>query len=250
MNDFSNHNASLTIQWKTIPIFAQILLLMDNTYPALELKTSEDGSSTIYRADIDEHYHSIHGAIQESMHVFIKAGLEEHPGKELNILEIGLGTGLNALLTMIHHAGRIINYHSIERWPLQPDIISKINYSQCLDHIEACTYFNQIHSAEWNKEENLTSWFNLYKEETDLRQFISGKKYDVVYFDAFGPEKQPELWTPEIFERLANSMSNGAILTTYSCKGTVKRAIQQAGLKIEKIPGPPGKREILRARKE
>lgn len=222
---------------------------MKKEQPPIQVRISEDGSSTLYRPDIDEHYHSYHGAVQESMHVFIDAGLKHHPGKELNILEIGFGTGLNALLTMLHGNNRDIIYHAIEKYPPGAGLISEINYPVYIEHPRAAEFFSLLHSAPWNTEKKLTPNFSLYKEDDDLLQFSTDIHFDLVYFDAFAPDKQPELWTPETFTTIAECMTPNAILTTYSTKGSVKRAIKNAGLTIEKIPGPPGKREILRARK-
>lgn len=220
---------------------------MTKIQPPIQVRTSEDGSSTLYRADIDEHYHSYHGAVQESMHVFIEAGLKHHPGKELSLLEIGFGTGLNALLTMLNGSNRNIIYHAIEKYPLSTKLISEVNYPVYIKHPCAARFFSQLHSAPWNIEKQLTPSFTLYKQDNDLLQFSMNTHYDLIYFDAFAPDKQPDLWTPEIFIKIAECMNPNAILTTYSTKGSVKRAIKSAGLTIEKIPGPPGKREILRA---
>jgi tRNA U34 5-methylaminomethyl-2-thiouridine-forming methyltransferase MnmC len=221
---------------------------MHKKYPKIELQVTEDGSSTLYRSDLDEPYHSIHGAIQESMHVFINAALKQHPNTALNILEVGFGTGLNVLLTLIHGSAKNIFYHTIERYPLTKDIVSKINYPDCLRIPTANDFFKNIHNTPWNTASRINSNFILYKEEGDLQNFTSKKKFDLIYFDAFAPDKQPELWSSEIFLNIAKHMKPGAILTTYSAKGAVKRALLNAGLKTEKIPGPPGKREMLRAR--
>lgn len=217
--------------------------------PKVELKTSEDGSSTLYRPDLDEHYHSIHGAIQESMHVFIRAGLVAHEGNTINILEVGFGTGLNALLTMLNQGNKKVFYHTIERHPLDDAIVKSINYPKVLNTPLSDEYFKQLHESPWNKNIQITPTFTIHKEASDLAAFTPQQPYDLVYFDAFGPDKQPELWTPEIFKKISENISPDGILVTYSCKGTVKRAITAAGMKIEKIPGPPGKREMLRATK-
>lgn len=217
--------------------------------PTVELRTSEDGSSTLYRPDLDEHYHSIHGAIQESMHVFIRAGLDQHPDSSLKILEVGFGTGLNALLTLIHQGSKNIYYHTIERFPLNKSTVSEINYPKELKMTESRNLYLKMHQAPWNNDCEITPGFILHKEESDLVDFKPLTNYDLVYFDAFGPDKQPELWTPEIFKKISEAVNPGGLLVTYSCKGTVKRALKDAGMQIEKIPGPPGKREMLRATK-
>jgi tRNA U34 5-methylaminomethyl-2-thiouridine-forming methyltransferase MnmC len=216
-----------------------------------ELKISEDGSSTLYRADLDEHYHSFHGAIQESMHVFIEAGLRKvNPKSSLNILEIGFGTGLNALLTWIHKPEGIIHYHGVEKFPLDPDLTAMINYPKLLGGEAVFRTFSAMHAGVWEKEINIQGDFLLTKLRVDLCDFELKTHYDLVYFDAFAPEKQPELWTDTIFRNIFNKLSEGGILTTYSAKGAVRRSMQAAGFKVERIPGPPGKREMLRAIKE
>ncbi|PWD98744.1 tRNA (5-methylaminomethyl-2-thiouridine)(34)-methyltransferase MnmD [Marinilabilia rubra] len=220
---------------------------MSTNHPSIQLKISEDGSSTLYRPDLDEHYHSIHGAIQESMHVFIEAGFNHHPGNQLNILEIGFGTGLNALLTLLYGQDKNIYYHSLERYPVNPELVSRINYPDCLHIAEAANYFEKLHEAPWNSKEEIHKNFTLFKEAGSLEDFNTSIRFDLIYFDAFAPDKQPELWTPGIFEYLAQHMNEGGTLTTYSAKGTVKRALKSAGLSLEKIPGPPGKRDMLRA---
>lgn len=215
--------------------------------PLIEIRKSEDGSSTIYRPDLDEHYHSIHGAIQESMHIFIEAGLKHHSGSSLNILEVGFGTGLNALLTLTHRGDQAIFYHSLERYPLNKETVDQINYPDIINTVDSSNYFILLHQSQWNMDQSITQGFTLHKDSSDLIDFKALTKYDLVYFDAFAPDKQPELWTPEIFQKISDSMNQGGILVTYSCKGIVKRALRAANLKIEKIPGPPGKREMLRA---
>ena len=217
--------------------------------PTVEVRISEDGSTTFYRADLDEHYHSVHGAIQESNHIFIQAGLKQLPHKELTILEVGFGTGLNALLTWLQAPQKTILYHTLERYPLSPDMVSKINYSQCLQNSEAQLFFDRMHQAPWDKLYPITPNFSLLKMKQDLLTYRPDTLFDLIYFDAFGPDKQPELWTPQVFENLSRATHPGGILTTYSVKGTVKRALKSAGFAIEKIPGPPGKREIIRATK-
>jgi tRNA U34 5-methylaminomethyl-2-thiouridine-forming methyltransferase MnmC len=216
-----------------------------------ELRISEDGSATLYRADLDEHYHSFHGAIQESMHVFIDAGLNKVNSKSvLNVLEIGFGTGLNALLTLVHKPEMEIHYHGIEKFPVDADLTSAINYPQLLGGEEVLRWFTAMHSSAWNEEVKIRSQFFLTKLKVDFRDYYSETPYDLVYFDAFAPDKQPELWTGQIFKNILGMMEAGGILTTYSAKGEVRRLMQEAGFKVERIPGPPGKREMLRAFKE
>ena len=216
-----------------------------------ELRISEDGSSTLYRADLDEHYHSFHGAIQESMHVFIEAGLKKVAQKSaLNILEVGFGTGLNALLTMVHQPERLVHYHALEKYPVATDLAEVINYPQLLGGDEVRRCFTAMHTCAWGQEVAIQPQFLLTKQEVDLCDFKSDTLYDLVFFDAFAPDKQPELWTDAIFTAIFGMMAKGGVLTTYSAKGSVRRSMQAAGFVVERIPGPPGKREMLRAVKE
>jgi tRNA U34 5-methylaminomethyl-2-thiouridine-forming methyltransferase MnmC len=216
-----------------------------------ELRVSEDGSSTLYRADLDEHYHSFHGALQESMHVFIEAGLKKVAHKSvLNVLEVGFGTGLNALLTLIHLPDRLIHYHALEMYPVARDLAAAINYPQLLGGEEVLRSFTSMHTSAWEEEIAIQGQFFLTKREVDLCEYHSDTHYDLVYFDAFAPDKQPELWTGPIFNKIFGMMAKEGVLTTYSAKGSVRRSMQDAGFVVERIPGPPGKRQMLRAFKD
>lgn len=211
-----------------------------------------DGSHTI---SIGEGitYHSIHGAIQESMHVYINAGLlylyQTH--EKLTILEVGLGTGLNALLTtMASTANKLTaHYTALEPFPLTRTETNMLNYISLLPEKEVNTWFNSIHNSEWEKDIDIAPNFTLHKTKQSLIRFSSPHLFHLIYFDAFAPAVQPELWTTAIFQRLYSMMHTGGILVTYCCKGNVRRAMQSAGFSIEKLSGPEGKREILRARK-
>ena len=216
-----------------------------------ELRISKDGSSTLYRADLDEHYHSFHGAIQESMHVFIEAGLRNVTSKSvLNVLEVGFGTGLNALLTLINRPECVIRYHALEKFPVARDLAAAINYPQVLGGEEVLRWFTALHNSAWEVEVEIQNQFLLTKMEADLCDYSSKTSYDLVYFDAFAPDKQPELWANSIFKNIFGMMASGGILTTYSAKGSVRRSMQDAGFVVERIPGPPGKREMMRAVRE
>ncbi len=215
--------------------------------PRVEVRISEDGSTTFYRPDLDEHYHSIHGAIQESNHIFIQAGLNHLPNEELTILEVGFGTGLNALLTLLQAPDKKIVYHALERYPLTPEMISQINYPQLIRDPHAQPYFDRLHQAAWDVPNLITPNFELLKMKQDLLTYRPARLFNLLYFDAFGPDKQPELWDPLVFENLGRATQPGGVLTTYSAKGAVKRALIRAGFEVEKIPGPPGKREMIRA---
>jgi len=206
------------------------------------IKKTLDGSHTIYVPAIDEHYHSVNGAMQESRHVFIDAGLKACKKSEIRVFEVGFGTGLNAKLALLEaeQSGKKINYTAIELYPLTENEIAQLNYSE---H----TGFRAIHAASWNIDVKISPHFVIKKILADFTAFDLQEKYDVIFFDAFSPEKQPGMWTENIFLRLYEHCNTGAILTTYCAKGKVRRAMQAAGFAVERLPGPPGKREMLRA---
>jgi len=213
-----------------------------------ELITTEDGSHTLYLPELNEHYHSIHGAVQESILVFIRNGLAFCKEDPADIFEIGFGTGLNALLSCIHCTDnkRKVNYFSIEKYPLDNSIINSLNHSGFAGE-NGGQIFKKIQNSGWGKMEVINDYFSLKKIELDLTKEIPEGKYHIIYFDAFGPDKQPEMWTSEIFEKIASIALPGGILVTYSAKGDVKRALKLNGFKVELLPGPPGKREMIRA---
>jgi tRNA U34 5-methylaminomethyl-2-thiouridine-forming methyltransferase MnmC len=209
---------------------------------------TEDGSKTIFVPELNEHYHSTHGAIQESMHVFIRPGLRELSVKEINIFELGFGTGLNAFLTAIE-AERLnikVNYDSIEKYPLDSEITASLNYPDFFKDVSG-DLFTKIHSCTWNKKEKISDNFNLMKIEGDIENYSPGREYDIIYFDAFGPEKQSELWHSDIVNKLALSCKKGGLFLSYSSRGQLKRQLISCNYNVEHIPGPPGKREITRA---
>jgi tRNA U34 5-methylaminomethyl-2-thiouridine-forming methyltransferase MnmC len=210
--------------------------------------TTSDGSTSLYIPELNENYHSTHGAIQESMHVFIEAGLQMVNKPSINIFEMGYGTGLNFLLTLIHGGKRTINYHGIEAYPLEPNLINQLNYASQLDaDSETEKVFSKFHEAQGTVI--LTDKITATKEQVTLSNYIPKIKFDLVYFDAFAPEVQPELWTPDVFDKIFNMMYPGGILTTYCAKGQVRRNMISSGFKVERIPGPPGKRQMMRATK-
>ncbi|NVO19394.1 MAG: tRNA (5-methylaminomethyl-2-thiouridine)(34)-methyltransferase MnmD [Bacteroidetes bacterium] len=221
----------------------------------ISLVMSEDGSHTLFHKGLQEHYHSIHGAIQESKHIFIEAGFRfaESSNNHINVLEIGFGTGLNAMLTCLAamETSLQVYYHGIEAFPLKAPVWSSLNYDIRLNSSMAKSVFGEIHGSEWNIINKLLPGFTLLKTASRLQEVqLQTSYYNLVYFDAFSPEVQPEMWTGEIFARISDSLVTGGILVTYCCKGIVKRALKSAGFLIEKLPGPPGKREILRAVKK
>lgn len=214
----------------------------------IEVKVTEDGSHTLFSERFGECYHSSHGAIQESMHVFINSGLACAGSASPSILEIGFGSGLNALLSLIYgkENNLQIGYSAIELYPLKPAVIQGINYPDILGFAEE---YRLLHDVKWGESHNITVNFNLKKLEDNLATMHFNDLYDLVYYDAFSPEVQPELWQACIFEKVAKACNPGAVLTTYSAKGAVRRALQATGFEVERLPGPRGKREMIRARK-
>lgn len=218
------------------------------------IKTA-DGSTTIYLPELQETYHSKHGAIQEANHVFIKTGLqywiEQHQKKSINILEIGFGTGLNCFMTLLENEKlqTTINYVGIEAYPITPDEVLQLNYIDGLKATKNKSNFEEIHQTLWNQQYSLTPHFNLTKRLDKIENLTDNNTFDLIYFDAFGAQAQPELWTEIIFKKMFNALKKNGILVTYAAKGSVRRAMQTVGFHTERLPGPPGKREMLRATK-
>jgi tRNA U34 5-methylaminomethyl-2-thiouridine-forming methyltransferase MnmC len=214
----------------------------------------------LFHKGLNQHYHSTFGAVQESRHIFIETGLlhameKFHPGTGgeatcLNILEAGFGTGLNALLTQAEAEkhGIRVHYAAIEAFPLDESCWQMLNLPHLIDSDDYSQLFARLHLAPWDHPEEIAPRFTLHKIHGTLETFLPAEGfYDLVYFDAFGPDAQPELWTEQVFRNLAGGLTSGGILVTYSVKGTVVRALQSAGFTTEKLAGPPGKRHILRA---
>ena len=216
-----------------------------------EIVITKDGSHSVYFPELDEHYHSVHGAITESLHVFIDAGLKQCEKNDIRILEMGFGTGLNALLTLANanESGRSVHYTGIEKYPLQPVIINSLNYESITDS-PGSGILKLMHDSPWGEEIMILPGFILKKIQCDMQELDQKNEFDLVYFDAFAPDKQPELWTDKIFRRIFLAMKPHSILTTYSSKGLVRRNLKAAGFRVEKLPGPPGKREMTRAWKD
>jgi tRNA U34 5-methylaminomethyl-2-thiouridine-forming methyltransferase MnmC len=212
---------------------------------------TDDGSSTLFNPELNEHYHSTFGAVQESRHIFIQEGYEHMRTSPLRIFEAGFGTGLNAFLTFLESEKEksSIHYTAIEKFPVENHLVRLLNYPQMINPAKA-EIFQVMHDAPWNQDTRLSENFTLHKIHGDLREVnLEDGSYDLVYFDAFGPAVQPELWTEDIFRMLYQSMKAGSCLVTYSVRGSVKRALKAAGFSVEKLPGPPGKREMTRATK-
>jgi tRNA U34 5-methylaminomethyl-2-thiouridine-forming methyltransferase MnmC len=216
-----------------------------------QLIITSDGSHTIYVPELNEHYHSIHGAVQESTFIFIKSGFDFCKADPLNIFEVGFGTGLNALLTALksRDGEREVNYTSIEKYPVGEDIIRLLNYHHFAG-LDGKEIYNLIHSSSWDININICKNFNLKKIKGDIIEETISGKYDLIYFDAFGPDKQPEMWTREIFARIAGITNKDGVFVTYSAKGEVRRNLKECGFDVELLPGPPGKRQVIRAIKK
>jgi tRNA U34 5-methylaminomethyl-2-thiouridine-forming methyltransferase MnmC len=235
---------------------------------------TEDGSHSVTGEGGGENYHSIHGAITESIHVYIRGGLRtwarearragligevggvglsreaRREGGTVHVFEMGLGTGLNVFLTLVEASALSlrVHYEAIEAYPLEEEITRQLNYPSLLDLPEARMIFERIHAAPWGQAANITPDLSLLKRRERLEDLVhADAPIDVLYFDAFAPDLQPELWTPSIFEKLFARMAPGGMLTTYCSKGKVRRCLQDAGFIVEKIAGPPGKREMIRA---
>ena len=217
----------------------------------MQLEKTADGSFTLFVPELDEHYHSVKGALTESEHIFINMGLKHSAAVQPRVLEIGFGTGLNAFLSLLaaEETQRKVHFTTIERFPLDIETIRSMNYPDQVAPERAKEY-EALHTAPWNVDAPITPFFTLHKLEADFTHYEFPKGYDVIYFDAFAPEKQPEMWSQELFNNLYNVLNTSGILTTYCAKGVIRRMLQAAGFTVERLPGPPGgKREILRATK-
>ncbi len=215
------------------------------------IKTS-DGSSSVYLPEWDENYHSKHGAIQEAYHVFIKNGLDLfEDGSRLSILEMGYGTGLNCFISYLEAVKRKVkvDYIGLEGYPLDVDIIKNLNHLEQLHAEEATEVYSRIISSKWGKKVEIDQSFKLTKLEIMFEDFEEHQIANLIYFDAFGARVQPELWTETMFKKMYVALVGGGVLVTYAAKGSVRRAMQAVGFEVERLPGPPGKREMLRGRK-
>lgn len=215
---------------------------------ACRIELTHDGSPTLYRPDIDEHYHSMHGALSESRYIYIDCGLKHKASsaeqRPLRVFEIGFGTGLNAVLAAM--TGLDVTYSTIERYPVDNSLLESLDFGKDINR----ELLDSIHSAEWNKEVSITPNFTLRKIQADFTTFETEELFDVIFMDAFAPDKQPEMWSRNIIAKLSSMMAPGGVLTTYCAKGHIRRSFQSFGLEAERLPGPPnGKREILRLTK-
>ncbi len=215
----------------------------------LKIELTNDGSATIFIPQMDEHYHSIKGALTESCHIYRDCAFIHRsnisPCHRLRLLEIGFGTGLNATVTAMAATKQTpIHYISLEKYPVKRELLNQLGYEKIIDS----TLFNAIHDAQWNTPVEITPHFTLEKRCIDYTSDNLPKEIDIVYFDAFAPEKQPDMWTPQAFARLRDTMNQGGVLTTYCAKGEIRRLLTSLGFNVERLPGPVGgKREIIRA---
>jgi tRNA U34 5-methylaminomethyl-2-thiouridine-forming methyltransferase MnmC len=214
-----------------------------------EIIVTEDGSHTIQIVDWNEQYHSIHGAKQEALHVYINTGFCALDLPKLRVLEIGYGTGLNCFLTYISakEKGGVVEYTGIEAFPISIEEHSILNYCDEFDD-ESRAVYQAMYQAKFGDTTKLTDSFKLTKIESSFEDWQTPEnQFDVIYYDAFGPPVQPELWTVEMFQKMYNGLETGGVLVTYCAKGQVKRNLKEVGFRVENLPGPPGKREITRA---
>ncbi len=214
-----------------------------------EIIITKDGSSSILLPEWNETYHSKFGAIQEAKHVFIKNGLDLFQSKPISILEIGFGTGLNALITLLEadNKKQVINYVGVEAYPVEINEIQLLNYAEELYASDKKELFIKMHESNWGKSNAITDFFSLTKKKQFFNEINDEDAFNLIYFDAFGFRVQPELWNEEMFEKMYQALKTGGVLVTYACRTSIKNAMLQAGFKIEKLPGAPGKREMLRA---
>ena len=217
-----------------------------------EIIQTLDGSTTIHLPDWNENYHSKHGAIQEAKHVFIKNGFTQFSLPELSILEIGFGTGLNAFITFLEakKTNTKINYTGVEAYPVDFNEIAHMNYVSELQSADYESYFEKMHTVEWNSNVKISNEFYLTKRQQFFQEIDDFEVFDLIYFDAFGYRVQPDLWSTEIFQKMFNALKWGGCLVTYAARGVVKRSMIEVGFVVEKLEGPPGKREMFRAFKK
>ena len=213
-----------------------------------EILVTSDGSTTIHLPELDEQYHSKNGSINETYHVFINSGLKLVSSDKVAILEIGFGTGLNCFITYLE-SKRSIDYVGVEAYPVTAEEVDKMNFIAVLDAEKDRIIFNKIHSVSWDKKHQISNDFSLTKRKQFFEDIDDKDTFNLIYFDAFGARVQPQLWTEDIFLKMYNALKKDGILVTYSAKGSVRRAMQAVGFIVERLPGPPGKREMLRATK-
>ncbi|MFK8045133.1 MAG: tRNA (5-methylaminomethyl-2-thiouridine)(34)-methyltransferase MnmD [Crocinitomicaceae bacterium] len=212
---------------------------------------TEDNSKTLLIDNTEVTYHSRHGAFTESTHIFLENGLKYFAGEDkITVFEMGFGTGLNAILSAVYAQKHnlIVTYHSIEKYPLSIQEITAVKPSHAFANDEIIKYFDMAHDCEWESTTKMNSFFELFKTQNDIHHYkLQPLSYHIIFFDAFGPKFQPDLWYPNILEKMYNSLKSGGILITYCAQGQFKRDLKSVGFEVENLPGPPGKREITRA---
>ena len=224
-----------------------------NEATEVEIITTEDGSHSLYRPSLDETYHSTYGAIKESQHVFVQQGLayfsKQSKKAPINILEVGLGTGLNLLLSAVwaKNSGAVISYTALEPFPLQPEIFNQLNYPHLMGKTNWERDFKRIHTSPWEEQIPIGPEISFIKSQTRLEEFIPQEIYDIVYFDAFSPSTQPEIWSKTNLTKLYKTIGPDGLLVTYCAQGKFKRDLQLVGFEVESLSGPPGKFEMVRA---
>lgn len=213
-----------------------------------EIIITSDGSTSIHLPEWDESYHSKHGAIQEAQHVFIKNGLSLCKRQSVSVLEIGFGTGLNAFITFLESqkSNQNIDYVGVEGFPISAEEVLQMNYVNQLNANQFELEFKKMHQSDWEENVTISEHFRLTKRKQLFNDINDKNQFDIIYFDAFGYRVQPELWSVEVFIKMYEALKEGGILVTYACRGPIKNAMKEAGFKIEKLAGPPGKREMLR----
>lgn len=213
-----------------------------------EIITTLDGSTTIHLPELKESYHSKHGAIQEAYHVFIKNGLSLF-SESVAVLEIGFGTGLNAFITYLESQknNQIIDYVGVEAYPIALEEATQMNYVSELNAANETEVFKKMHTSDWEEKHHFSNKFSLIKRKQFFQDISDTSAFDLIYFDAFGYNVQPELWSLEIFKKMFSALKPNGVLVTYACRTSIKNAMKEAGFKVEKLPGAPGKREMLRA---
>jgi tRNA U34 5-methylaminomethyl-2-thiouridine-forming methyltransferase MnmC len=219
----------------------------------IKIITTEDGSHSLYHEGLKETYHSFHGALQESIHVFIEKGLrfwrtKSGLPKQVNIFEVGFGTGLNALLAAQFAIENEVNikFTTIEPFPLAMEVIKQLNYASSIGQDDLNDVFEELHTSKWEEKVKINSFFSIHKINTKLEDFQTNEKFDVLFFDAFAPSKQAELWMAALMQKCFNLLKVGGVFTTYSAKGQLKRDLKSVGFEVETLPGPPGKKEMVR----
>lgn len=219
----------------------------------IEVITTDDGSSSLYLPQMDETYHSTHGAMAESEHVYIKTGLKyliERGEKEISLFELGFGTGLNTILTYLYWNNRSdikINYTTIEKYPIDKDIVNQLNYNGITDNSELKDVFLQLHNLEWSVQKEIGKGFTFAKYKSAIEEFETTQKFNLIYYDAFAPSKQPEMWQLTVLEKIRDMMQPNGVLVTYCAQGQFKRNLKQLGFELDMQAGPKGKTQITRA---